>query len=143
MLKKTINYTDFDGNEISEDFYFNLTEAELLEMETKNGSMQSKLKRIINTRDTSAIMEIFKEIIVSSYGVKSDDGKRFIKDEETTKYLTQSNAYSELYMSLLGNVDEAIAFITGILPAKISKQLDAQQLEDIKNGNLTAIETKS
>lgn len=143
MLKKTIKYTDFNGNEISEDFYFNLTEAELIEMESKHGSMQAKLERIINTQDISAIMEIFKEIIVASYGVKSDDGKRFIKDPETTKYLTQSNAYSELYMSLLSNTDEAVAFITGIMPAKIAKQIDKAQLDEIKKGNLAAIEMKS
>lgn len=143
MLKKTIKYEDFNGNEISEDFYFNLTEAELLEMESKDGSMQAKLERIINTRDTSAIMGIFKEIIIAAYGVKSDDGKRFIKDEETVKYLTQSNAYSELYVSLLSNVDEAISFITGILPAKISKQISEQQIEEIKKGNFNQIETKA
>lgn len=143
MLKKTIKYTDFNGNELTEDFYFNLTEAELLEMESKDGSMQAKLERIINTRDTSAIMGIFKEIIIAAYGVKSDDGKRFIKDEETVKYLTQSNAYSELYVSLLSNVDEAISFITGILPAKISKQISEQQIEEIKKGNFNQIETKA
>lgn len=143
MLKKTIKYEDFNGNEITEDFYFNLTEAELLEMESKDGSMQAKLQRIINTRDISAIMEIFKEIIIASYGVKSDDGKRFIKDPETAKYLTQSNAYSELYVSLLSNVDEAIAFITGILPAKISKQIDQKQLDEIKNGNIPGIATEA
>lgn len=135
MLKKTIKYTDFNGNEISEDFYFNLSKAELLEMETKaNGSLKAKLERLINTRDISAIMQIFKEIITSSYGVKSDDGKRFIKNQEILDEFLQSNAYSELYVELASNSDSAIEFITNIIPSDLAKQIDQKQIDDIKAG---------
>ena len=138
MLKKTIKYTDFNDNEITEDFYFNLNKAELIEMETKtNGGMKAKLERLINTRDISAIMEIFKEIITSSYGVKSDDGKQFIKDEALTKAFVQSNAYSELYIELATNSDAAIDFITHIIPSDLSKQITPAQLEEIKKGNIS------
>ena len=136
MLKKTIKYTDFNDNEITEDFYFNLTKAELLEMETKsNGGLKAKLERLINTRDISSIMEIFKEIITSSYGVKSDDGKRFIKNKETLDAFIQSNAYSELYIELASNSDSAIEFITNIIPKDLSKQITQEQIDKIKAGN--------
>lgn len=138
MLKKTIKYTDFNDNEITEDFYFNLNKAELIEMETKtNGGMKAKLERLINTRDISAIMEIFKEIITSSYGVKSDDGKQFIKDDALTKAFVQSNAYSELYIELATNSDAAIDFITHIIPSDLSKQITPAQLEELKKGNIS------
>lgn len=136
MLKKTIKYEDFNGNEISEDFYFNLTKAELLEMESKSqGGLQAKLERLINTRDISAIMEIFKDIIISSYGIKSDDGKRFMKNQDIVDAFVQSNAYSELYVELASDADAAVAFITGIVPKDISKQLDEKTIEEIKAGN--------
>ncbi len=137
MLKKTIKYTDFNDNEISEDFYFNLSKAELIEMETKsNGGLKSKLERLINTRDISAIMEMFKEIIISSYGVKSDDGKRFIKSKEITDAFVQSNAYSELYVELASNSEAAIDFITHIIPSDLSKQLDQKQIDNLKAGKI-------
>lgn len=142
MLKKTIKYTDFNDNEISEDFYFNLTEAELVEMETQTGGgLKAKIERIINTRDVSEIMKIFKDIIIKSYGVKSDDGKRFIKSPEVVEAFTQSNAYSELYIELVSNVDSAINFITGIMPKKVSSQIDKAQLAAITANPKAAIES--
>ena len=137
MLKKTIKYTDFNDNEVSEDFYFNLSKAELIEMETSsNGGLKNKLERLINTRDISAIMNLFKDIIVSSYGVKSDDGKKFMKSKEITDDFIQSNAYSELYVELASNSDAAIEFITGIIPKDLSKQIDQKMIDNIKAGNM-------
>lgn len=141
MLKKTIKYTDFDDNEITEDFYFNLTEAELVEMETQTGGgLKAKIERIMNTRDVSEIMKIFKDIIIKSYGVRSDDRKRFIKNQEVTDAFVQSNAYSELYIELVSNVNSAIEFITGIMPKKVSSQIDKKQLESLVNNPQAAIE---
>lgn len=140
MLKKTIKYTDFNDVEVTEDFYFNLTTAELLEMETSsNGGLKTKLERLINTRDVPAIMSIFKEIVMKSYGVKSDDGKRFIKNQEVLDEFMQSNAYSELYVELTTNTDSAIEFITGIIPKDLSKQIDASTVKNqIQGGMLPA-----
>jgi hypothetical protein len=139
MLKKTIKYEDFNGNEISEDFYFNLTKAELLEMESKSqGGLKAKLERLINTRDISAIMEVFKEVIVKSYGVKSDDGKRFMKSKEITDAFVESNAYSELYIELATDEDAAVAFITGIIPKDLSRQIDQATIDEIKSGAIPA-----
>jgi len=137
MYKKTIKYTDFNDVEISEDFYFNLTKAELLEMESKsNGGLKAKLERLINTRDVSAIMSIFKEIITSSYGIKSDDGKRFIKNQQVLDEFMQSNAYSELYVELATNSDAALEFIMHIIPKDLSKQISEEDVKKIKEGKI-------
>lgn len=120
MLKKTITYTDYDGNERTEDFYFNLTKAELMEMElSTEGGLEKKLNKIIASKDSTKIIETFKDIIVRSYGEKSDDGKRFVKNKEIADGFTQTEAYSELFMELASDADKAAEFINGIIPKDI------------------------
>ena len=117
MLKKPITYTDYDGVERTEDFYFNLTKAELMEWEfAETGGLKAKLEKIIASKDVPAIAKTFKEIITKAYGVKSDDGKRFIKNQEVLDAFTQSEAYSELYMELATNEDAATKFINAVIP---------------------------
>lgn len=133
MYKKTITYTDYNDVEQTEDFYFNLNKAELMKIQLQNnGTLQAKLERLINTRETSEIAQIFQDIIDMSYGVKSDDGKRFIKNQEVLDAFKQTEAYSELYVELTTNTDAAVEFITGIIPAKIAEQLDKEELDKIK-----------
>lgn len=118
MLKKTIEYTDYNGEERKEDFYFNLSKAELMEWEfSKSGGLKSQLEQIIATRDVPAIAAIFKEIIVKAYGVKSPDGKRFIKNDEVLNEFVQSEAYSNLYMELSTDEKAASNFINAVIPA--------------------------
>lgn len=132
MLAKKIKYTDYNGVEREEKFYFNLTKAELLEMElVKKGGLQTYLKRIINEQDQEKIVEIFKEIILKAYGKKSDDGKRFIKSKELTEEFVQTEAYSELYVELVTNADAAANFINSIIPPAIAAAADAEMK---KNG---------
>lgn len=120
MIKKTITYTDFDGVERTEDFYFNLSKAELMEMEmSADGGMAKYLQQIVDTKDTKQLIEIFKSIVVKAYGIKSLDGKRFIKNQEVLNDFTQSEAYSELFMELLSNADAAATFFNGIIPAQL------------------------
>ena len=117
MLKKTITYTDFDGNERKEDFYFNLTKAEVTEMQmSAEGGLAKMLEKIVATQDTKRVIEVFKDIILKSYGEKSPDGKRFIKNDEVRDSFAQTEAYSELFMELAGNAEAAAAFINGIVP---------------------------
>lgn len=117
MLKKTITYTDYNGNERTEDFYFNLTKAEISEMELSvNGGMTEWIQQIINTSDSAEIVKIFKKIILASYGEKSVDGKRFIKSDELRDAFSQTEAYSELFMELLSDEKQASAFVNGIIP---------------------------
>lgn len=128
MLKKTIKYTDFNGVERTEDFYFNLSKAELMEMEmSTSGGLTEMVKRIINTQDTPSILRIFKKIILKAYGVKSDDGKRFIKNEDLAKEFEQTEAYSELFMELLQDEKKAADFINGLLPKDLAKQIEDEQ----------------
>lgn len=117
MLKKTITYTDFNGTERTEDFFFNLTKAECAEMElSTTGGLERKLKRIINESNNEEIVRMFKEIILDSYGVKSDDGKRFIKNKELKEAFSQTEAYSVLFMELATDDNAAAAFINGVIP---------------------------
>lgn len=136
MLKKTISYIDFNGNEVTEDFYFNLTKAELAEMELKEtvikgeeqtGGMVEKLNAIAKSGEGRLIIEVFKDIIARSYGVKSEDGKRFIKSPELFEAFSQTEAYSELFMSFVTNADAAAQFINGIMPADIAKKAQETQ----------------
>lgn len=124
MLKKTIKYTDYNGVERTEDFYFNLNKAEIMEMQlTTVGGLDTYLKKIISTQDVPTLMRIFKDLVLKSYGVKSDDGRRFIKNEKLREEFEQTEAYSILYMELSTDADAAAAFVNGIIPADVAKQL--------------------
>jgi len=117
MLKKTIKYTDFNNNERTEDFYFNLSKAEVMEMEMRvSGGMSEFLKKIVAEQNSEKIVDMFKDIIMKSYGEKSLDGKRFIKNKELVDAFTQTEAYSELFMELATDADAASNFIKGIIP---------------------------
>jgi len=117
MLKKTITYVDYDGNERTEDFYFNLSKAEIAEMElSAEGGLTKLIERIVAAQDGKKIVEIFKDLILRAYGEKSPDGKRFIKSPELRDAFAQTEAYSELFMELATNVDASTAFVNGIVP---------------------------
>lgn len=116
MLKKTLTYTDYNGTEKTEDFYFNLSQAELMEMElSTNGGLAEMLQNIINSKDMPSIIKNFKEIILKAYGKKTPDGG-FEKSEELSKKFSQTVAYSDLFMLLATDADEASAFVNGIVP---------------------------
>lgn len=122
MLKKTITYTDYNGSERTEDFYFNLTQAEVMEMElSTTGGMTEMIQKIVAAQDAPAIIKIFKELVLKAYGEKSADGKRFIKSEEISNAFSQTEAYSLLFMELATDADAAAKFVNGILPQKMKK----------------------
>lgn len=128
MLEKTIKYTDYNGEEREETFYFNLTKAELTEMElSTEGGLAETIKKVVAAKDVPQIIKIFKKLILASYGEKSADGRRFIKSEKLTEAFTQTEAYSELFMELSTNADAASDFINGIT-SSINK--DKKQLEN-------------
>ena len=121
MLKKTITYTDYNGVERKEDFYFNLTKAEIMEMEMSiSGGLTEMINRIVAAQDAPAIVKIFKELILKAYGEKSADGRRFMKVDENGVPLSinfsQTEAYSQLFMELATDADAASAFVNGIVP---------------------------
>lgn len=122
MLKKTITYTDYDGNERTEDFYFNLTKAEIVEMDlVADGGLQKLVDKITKEQDSKRLVEMFKDLIIKSYGEKSLDGKRFVKNEEIQEAFAQTEAYSELFMELAFDADAASKFVNGIIPSDLSK----------------------
>ena len=126
MLKKKIKYTDYNGAEREEDFYFNLSKAELSEMElSTTGGLRQMLDKIIAEQDTVKLAEFFKKIILKSYGEKSADGKHFYKrNGELANDFAETEAYVELYMELATDAEAATKFVNGILPSEIRKELD-------------------
>ena len=131
MLKKTISYEDFDGNEITEDFYFNLTKAEIAEMELEvRGGLSATLEKITKAKETPVLIKIFKDLILRSYGVKSDDGKRFIKTKTMREEFEQHAAFSALFMELATDANAASEFVNGVVPSDVSKKM--KELENKK-----------
>lgn len=129
MLKKTITYTDYNGVERKEDFYFNLTKAEITEMElSTTGGLSTVLQRIVSEQDQPQLIRMFKDLIIRSYGKKSDDGKRFIKNEQLSEEFTQTEAYNILFMELATDAEKAANFVNGIIP----KDLNVSEEEKAK-----------
>lgn len=131
MLKKIITYTDYNGVERTEPFYFNLSKAELMEMELGvTGGMTEMLDKIIAAKDAPSLTKTFKEMIMKSYGIKSDDGKRLIKSEELSIAFTQTEAYSVLFMELITDDKAAADFVNGIIPNEIQAEVAAQTAQN-------------
>ena len=134
MLKKIITYTDYNGVERTEPFYFNLSKAELMEMELGvTGGMTEMLDKIIAAKDAPSLMKTFKEMIMKAYGVKSDDGKRLIKSEELSIAFTQTEAYSVLFMELITDDKAAADFVNGIIPNEIQTEVAAKTTQTTQN----------
>ena len=131
MLKKTINYKDYNGEERSEDCYFNLSRAEVTEMElTTEGGLSEMIQGITRDKNVPKIIEVFKMLILKSYGKKSPDGRRFIKSDELSEEFSQTEAYSELFMELATNASSAAAFVNGIMP--VESKLPDSKLEIVE-----------
>ena len=138
MVVKKIKYTDFNGVEREEEFMFNLTEAEITEMELMtDGGLSDSIKKIISAQDTPEIIKTFKMLLLKSYGEKSADGRRFIKSEELTEAFTQTNAYSQFFMELATDDKAAIAFINGIIPDSMRERVaeDGSNVSDLAPAN--------
>lgn len=121
MIKETITYTDYDGNERTEDFWFHISKAELTKMELSTpGGLTAYLKRIISAKDGKTIMDTFEDLIFRSYGEKTPDGRRFVKSKELSEAFTQTEAYDVFFMKLVTDDKAAVDFVNGIVPADIS-----------------------
>ena len=140
MLKKTIKYNDFNGVEREDTFFFNLTKAEIAEMEMSvYGVLSESIKNIIAANDSKEIIKIFKELILKAYGEKTADGKRFRKTDDNGNSLgiafSETEAYSNLFMELSSDDNAAIEFVNGIIPADIDKDTLQKEVDKIKNEN--------
>ena len=134
MYSKRIKYEDFDRTQREETFYFNLTEAELIEMQSSvPGGLAAYGKRIIECKNVPEIMDLFKKLILISYGEKSADGRRFIKEDPVRGKLSlefmQTNAYSELYMEFINHPESGVEFFNNFIPASIRDAVDPNEIE--------------
>jgi hypothetical protein len=141
MLHKTVSYTDYNGTNRTEDLYFNLNESEMVELETMTpGGFGAALESAVKSNDAGNLMKIFKMLILKSYGIKSPDGRRFIKSDEISEEFSQTEAYNKLFMELLTEADKASDFINRIFPADLvkkamgNKEIQAK-IEELKNVN--------
>lgn len=137
MYKKTVKYVDFNGNEREEDFFFNLTEAELYDMELsgKDSSMGEYLQRIYKAQDKSELVRVFKNLVLKAYGEKSEDGKFFIKEDgKRAAKFAESAAFPIIYMELATDAKAASEFANGIMPADLNNKIDALVAKAQKNG---------
>lgn len=127
MIKKTVTYTDYNGVERTENFYFNMSKAEVMEMELSTaGGMAESIQKIVDAKDAPAIIRVFKELVLKAYGVKSDDGRRFKKVKpDGTLYadeFKETEAYSQIFMELATDADKAAEFVNGIMPAELAQK---------------------
>lgn len=117
MIKKTVTYTDYNGNSRTEDFYFNLNKAEVLELElSTDGGLEAFVNKVVAEHDTRNLCSLFKSLVLKAYGVKSLDGKRFEKSQKLRDDFEQTEAYAEIFTTLATDTDAAIEFFNGIIP---------------------------
>ena len=127
MIKETITFEDYNGVTRTEDFHFNLTKAEVMEMEmSQHGGMAEMIQRIVAEQNAPAIIKIFKDLVLKAYGKKSDDGRRFIKNDQLREEFSQTEAYSQLFMKLATDADAAAKFVNGIMPADLADAAKGQ-----------------
>jgi len=132
MLKQDITYENFDGEQVTETFYFNLTKTEIIELEVGyEGGLEATIKRIISTQDNKQLIAEFKRIVLLAYGQKSDDGKRFVKSDQLREEFSQTAAYDELFIKLASDADFASNFIKGIIPKSIVADVEKAEVAEV------------
>lgn len=139
MLKKTVTYEDYNGVEHTEDFYFNLTKIECMELEFGFGAdetLSGSIQTLINAGDMATVIKTIKKIVLTSYGIKSPDGKRFIKNDTVRTEFEENPAFEQIYWELVTNSEKAADFLTGIMPSAIRNGLgDNPKQEMLKRMN--------
>ena len=124
MIKKTVTYTDYNGEQRTETFYFHYTEAEILDMEmSEEGSFADRIQRIIDAKDKTALMKLIKKFVIDAYGVKSEDGKRFMKNDELKTAFLECPAYSDIFMEMVTNDEIAAEFVNGVIPSTMKERV--------------------
>ena len=134
MLKKTITYTDYDGVERTEDFWFNLSKSELTKLDAElPGGVLGVLRKIIDKKDRKALVDFIETLILRSYGEKTLDGKRFAKTPDMAEEFMQTPAYDELFMSILSDTDSQTSFINGVIPQSMAKDIEQNDKKQVEN----------
>ncbi len=124
MIKKTVTYKDLNGKERTETFYFHYFESEIMDMEmSEEGGLAERIQRIIDAKDQASLLKVIKKFVVDAYGIKSDDGRRFIKNKDVKDAFVECPAYSKIYMELLTNDELAAEFVNKVVPEDMAEQL--------------------
>lgn len=127
MFKRPISYEDFNGEKVTDIYYFNLTKSEIVELDSEYaGGVGSIFGKIVEAKDKESMIKEFKKFILASYGEKSDDGKRFIKSDELRLQFTQTAAYDALFIELATSDEKATEFILGVLPKEFTNELASE-----------------
>ena len=130
MYQKTVTYEDYKGNTRTEDFYFNLNKAELVELElSTKGGLTVMMDRIIAAQDNATLFKIFKDLVSKSYGVLSDDGRKFVKNQEVLDDFMQTEAYSIIFSELATNAEAAAEFFNNVIPQNLAKELAEEEAD--------------
>ena len=126
MIKKTVTYKDYNEVERTESFYFHFNEAEILDMEMSvEGGFAERVQRIVDSKDQSSLLKVIKNFVLDAYGVKSENGKRFIKNDEVKAEFVECPAYSMIFMELVTNDELAAEFVNGVVPDSMKDRLKA------------------
>ena len=124
MIKKTVTYTDYNGEKRTETFYFHYSEAEILDMEmSEEGSFAERIQRIIDAKDKTALMKLVKKFVIDAYGVKSEDGKRFMKNDDVKAAFLECPAYSDIFMDMVTDDELAAEFVNGVIPSSMEDRV--------------------
>ena len=136
MRKETITYTDYNNVTRTEDFFFNLNEAELTALQYGvDGGMKEMLERIVKSKDNKQIMACFRELIAKSYGEKSPDGRRFVKSKELSEAFMQTEAYNELMLRFMTDANYSAEFINDVL-ADVTKRTEERNAKKGENNTI-------
>lgn len=136
MIKKTIPYEDLNGNQLVDDFYFNISKSELIDMQIEDESFQSKIQRIVDTKDNRKLQKLISDLIDKSYGVRSSDGIEFLKDADSLHHFKATNAYDVLRIELATDADKLTEFVKGIMPKDLMEKAEEEskaQIEELQN----------
>lgn len=129
MYKKTLEYEDFNGEKVKEDLYFNLSKAELMEMNFRTkGGLKNYIESIINANDQNTLTDIFKTLLLKSFGIKTPDGRRFMKNDQIREDFECSIPYDIMFTTLSTDAKEAAAFINGIIPKELVEEMDKVEM---------------
>lgn len=128
MLKKTVEYEDFDGNKVVEDLYFHLSKAELSEMELSHDGegLSDYLQKILENMDKAGIVQAYKDLLGKAVGRRHEDGRRFEKSPEITSTFFQTGAYDAVFMELFTDVNAASTFFRAVLPADLREKIEEE-----------------
>lgn len=132
MLKRNITYENFDGNKVTDVFYFNLTKTEILDVQLGyEGGLEEFIKKVVAAEDLKSLIVEFKKIILLSYGERSDDGKYFRKSDHMREEFSQTAAFDSLFMELATNDKAAADFVLGIIPRDWQTELKKTEVVNL------------